>query len=470
MTKFGMSQVRGGNDFESLWYLMLMCGTDFLAEHPGGAGIILKYGGRNATEPYDEIHEPELVVKTLSTEHCMGNIDGSSIASEDTSDQPAHSTSKLDGHQPPPLNTMVAVSDFETVAKTHLTPAGWAYYSSGTDDELSISDTRRIFRKMTLRPRVLRAVEPISLNTTILGYNSSMPIYISPTGQGRYAHKDAESIISSTAGKEGLIYCMPTGSPHEAIFNARQTSDQPLFFQLYANRDRKRTQELIRKVESMGASAIFLTVDTPVLSKRERDDRLKAADGDDTLSASAGGLAKVTSQGMLNPLLTWEDAKWLRGITRLPIVLKGIQSVEDAVLAYTHGLDGIVLSHHGGRSQDTAQAPILTLLEIRRFAPHLISAARERKFELLLDGGVRRGTDVIKALALGATAVGIGRPILYSMCGGYGEKGLRRLFQILRSEIETNMALAGTNDIGGLEAELVNSSRAEKEVTGRVKL
>lgn len=370
----------------------------------------------------------------------------------------------------PSLNNIVSVADFEKVAERYLSPASWAYYSSGADDELCIDDARRLFGKIAVRPRILRAVEPVSTATNILGYPSSLPIYISSTGIGKYAHPDAEKIISFVTGQEGLPYLMPTGSPHEDIFKARSRPDQKIFLQLYANRDKKKATDLIHKAERLGAAAVFMTVDTPVLSKRERDDRVQAAAGVDTISPTGGGVAKVSSMGLLNPLLTWDDLKWLRQTTKLPVVLKGIQTVEDAVLAHAHGASGIVLSNHGGRSLDTAQSPILTLLEIRRYAPHLLEKPIRDKFQVFLDGGFRRGTDVIKAIALGASAVGVGRPVLYSMCADYGKEGLKRLIQILRTEVTTNMALAGAKSVEELVPELVNTERAEREVSRRVKL
>lgn len=422
----------------------------------------MKCAGQDATASYDEVHDEGLVTETLPPAKCLGSVDPTTV--------PRRTEAVTEKSQPkfPPLVSMVSVADFEKVAESYLSPAGLAYYASGADDELSIADSRRLFRKIALRPRVMRHVEPVSTKTKILGLGSSLPIYISPTGLGKYAYNNAESAIASAAGQEGIIYCMPTSATHEAVFNARSSPDQPLFFQLYSNRDRERAKAMIKKVEALGAAAIFVTVDSPVLGKRERDDRLRAAAGDDTLLV--GGLAKTSSMGMLNPLLSWEDLVWMRETTSLPLVLKGVQTVEDAVLAHQYGADGIVLSNHGGRSQDTAQAPILTLLEIRRHAPALLESPARDKFQVFVDGGFRRGTDVIKALALGASAVGIGRPVLYSMCAGYGEKGLRRMISILRVEIETNMALAGARAVEELVPEMVNSERAEKEVARRVKL
>lgn len=177
------------------------------------------------------------------------------------------------------------------------------------------------------------------------------------------------------------------------------------------------------------------------------------------------GVAKANT-GFINADLDWDMVEWLRSITKLPLVIKGIQSVEDAVMAFEHGIDGIVLSNHGGRSQDTAQPPLLTLLELNHYAPHILG----KHMQVFVDGGIRRGTDIIKALALGATAVGIGRPVLYSMSGGYGEHGVRRMIQILRNELQTNMAFIGARNVGEIERGMVNTRRLERLMTGSVKL
>lgn len=452
--------------------------TEFIDEHPGGAHAVLQCAGKDGTDLYDQVHDTGLIKDTLSLDLCRGVVrDPSALEIAGSpklqpANQPELEPSELEPSElePPMLNSIVSVQDFAKMAKKYLSEAGWAYYASAADDELCVEDAKRVFRRIMTRPRILRRVEPVCTRTNILGYESSLPLYFSPTGQGRYACKDAEAIISRVAGEEGLHYCMPTGSSHELIFQARVSPTQPLFFQLYTGRDKERTKDLLRKVERLGAAAIFLTVDSPVLGKRERDDRVRAAAGEDTISATSGGLAKTSSLGLLNPLLCWEDLKWIRETTKLPLVLKGVQTVEDAVLAHAHGVDGIVLSNHGGRSQDTAQPPILTLLEIRRHAPYLLSPPIRKDFQVLLDGSIRRGTDIIKAIALGATAVGIGRPVLYSMCGGYGQQGLQRLCQILRSEISTNMALAGAACVDDLVPEMINSQRAEHEMSRRIKL
>jgi L-lactate dehydrogenase (cytochrome) len=329
----------------------------FLDDHPGGAQIILKSAGQDATAEYENVHSPDLIAETLPSTAFRGTVDASTI--------PTSKTAEGDKRQQrpktrfPPLRSMFSVNDFEVVAKRYLSPTGWAYYSSAADDEYSKQEAARTFRKLTLRARVLRDIGSVDARTTILGKSTSLPVYVSPSGLAKYAHPDAECAFARGAGKEGIIQVIPT-SPSmsiESIIGARVSKDQPVFFQLYLNRDPQKAEALIRRVERLGVSAIWLTVDSPVLGNREQDDRLKARmDEDDQVVVAEEvkpGVAKVASSGLLNPHLTWDHLAWIRQRTKLPLVLKGIQSVEDAVLAYDHGVEGIVLSNHGGRSQDT---------------------------------------------------------------------------------------------------------------------
>ncbi|OAP58658.1 hypothetical protein AYL99_07748 [Fonsecaea erecta] len=474
MKKLKSSEVAQHNDRHSCWVVLygkVYDITDFLDGHPGGSQVLLRSAGQDATAEYESVHSPDLVEETLPSTSFRGFVDSDTIPKTQSASNRRPQQQKPQARFPP-LRTMISVNDFEAVAKQYLSPAGWAYYSSGADDERSRYEAARAFRKLTLRPRVLRNVDQVDTRTTILGKNTSLPIYVSPSGLGRYAHPDAECAFASGAGKEGLIQVIPTSPsmPIEKIINARISKDQPVFFQLYFNRDYQKAEALIRRVENLGVSAIWLTVDSPVLGKRERDDRLKAQISDEDeyvmLEEQKPGVAKLAAGGLLNPRLTWDDIAWIRQVTRLPVVLKGIQSVEDAVLAYENGVEGIVLSNHGGRSQDTAQAPMVTLLEIRRYAPHLLNG----RMEVFLDGEIRRGTDILKALALGVRAVGLGRPFLFSLTGGYGEAGFRRMVQILREELEGNMALAGATRISELVPEMVNTQRLSKEVIGTIKL
>ncbi|KAJ4545712.1 hypothetical protein HRR78_005986 [Exophiala dermatitidis] len=454
VTKIPGPEVAKHNTRQSCWIAVhgrVYDVTDFLDQHPGGANIILRCAGQDATEEYESVHSPELIAETLPPTAFQGVVDAETIPK--SASQSRTTSKNKSKNDVPPLSSMISVNDFEAVAEKTLTPNGWAYYASGADDEISKTEAARAFRKLTLRPRVLRKVDTVDTRTTILGQSCSMPIYVSPSGLAKYAHPDAECNFASGAGKEGIIQVIPTNPSMsiEKIIAARVSKKQPVFFQLYLNRDSEKAEALIRRVEALGVSAIWLTVDSPVLGKRERDDRLKAqeiiSDQDQVavLKEQQAGVAKVSSAGLLNPTLCWDHIAWIRRVTKLPLVLKGIQSVEDAVLAYEHGVEGIVLSNHGGRSQDT-------------------------KMEIFVDGGIRRGTDVLKALALGARAVGLGRPFLYSLTGGYGEAGFRRMVQILREELEGNMALAGASQIREIKAEMVNAKRLEKEVIGSVKL
>ncbi|KAJ4509086.1 hypothetical protein HRR75_006055 [Exophiala dermatitidis] len=458
VTKIPGPEVAKHNTRQSCWiavhgrvYDVTESPADFLDQHPGGANIILRCAGQDATEEYESVHSPELIAETLPPTAFQGVVDAETIPK--SASQSRTTSKNKSKNDVPPLSSMISVNDFEAVAEKTLTPNGWAYYASGADDEISKTEAARAFRKLTLRPRVLRKVDTVDTRTTILGQSCSMPIYVSPSGLAKYAHPDAECNFASGAGKEGIIQVIPTNPSMsiEKIIAARVSKKQPVFFQLYLNRDSEKAEALIRRVEALGVSAIWLTVDSPVLGKRERDDRLKAqeiiSDQDQVavLKEQQAGVAKVSSAGLLNPTLCWDHIAWIRRVTKLPLVLKGIQSVEDAVLAYEHGVEGIVLSNHGGRSQDT-------------------------KMEIFVDGGIRRGTDVLKALALGARAVGLGRPFLYSLTGGYGEAGFRRMVQILREELEGNMALAGASQIREIKAEMVNAKRLEKEVIGSVKL
>ncbi|KLU90228.1 cytochrome b2 [Magnaporthiopsis poae ATCC 64411] len=461
------------NTKESCWvviYDKVWDVTDFLNTHPGGAQIILKHAGSDLTLLYDGAHDKTLVERTLPPDCLIGKCD-QEMAVKIANRPPSELDLNLDIRLPyPPLNAILNVQDFEQAANSYLSPEALAYYSSGAEDEVSLREAQSIFSRITFRPRVLRDVSRIDTTRKMLGRPSSLPIYISPTGQSRYAHMKGDVCITRACGSEGILWCMPTTANHEEVFAWRVDPQQPLALQLYTGQDYDKTRALLRKAEALGVCAIFLTVDSPVIGRRERDDRAKVAKwGEDAMLSQ--GIAKAGSTHLLNPRLTWADLAWIREATSLPLVLKGIQTVEDAVEAYNHGVDGIVLSNHGGRSLDTAQSPLMVLLEIRRHAAHLVTDPEIRKkFEIFIDGGFRRGTDVIKALALGASAVGIGRPALYALTCSYGQQGVTRLINMLRNEIETSMALLGATNLDELVPQMVNVERLEGEVQPKSKM
>jgi L-lactate dehydrogenase (cytochrome) len=437
--------------------------TAFMNEHPGGASLILSNSGKDATSAYEDFHSAELVEKILGSDARRGLLRPETVAEQAQRDELQKQKASSKAKQPS-LRAMVSLADFEKMASSHMSPTAWAYVISGADDEISCLENARAYSKVFLRPRVLRDVRTVDCSTTILGQKSSLPFYTSPVGLGKMVHPDGESAIASAVGKEGIIQVVNTVSsmPIEQIMESRVNEEQPVFWQLYADRDLDKSVAFVRRVERAGVKAIWLTVDSPVVGKRERDERATASGaGTETMeeivdSDRTTGLA-ATNTGFINAGIDWSIVDWLRRITTLPIVIKGIQCHEDAAIAFEHKVNGIVLSNHGGRSQDTAQPPLLTLLEINRFAPHILG----KHMEVFVDGGVRRGTDIIKALALGATAVGIGRPTLFSMAGGFGSYGVRRMIQILRKELQINMAMIGARSIGELDASMLNVRQLE---------
>ncbi|KAG9840846.1 L-lactate dehydrogenase, partial [Aureobasidium melanogenum] len=443
--------------------------TDFLEQHPGGANLILKLAGKDASDEYELFHNPELVRDTLGSSARKGTINISTIPKMDRKPEPESEVKNS-----PPLSSMISVNDFEKVAEKTMTPTALAYVSSGADDEISMKENAKTYRKIFLRGRILRKVGRVDCSTTILGHPSALPIYTSPVGLAKLVHPSGECAIAAAVGKEGCIQVVNTVSsiPIENIMDARVSKNQIIFWQLYADKDLEKSKAFIKRVGRAGVAAIWLTVDSPVVGNRERDERSKSVVDqieeklDEVVETTQSvGIARANT-GFINADLDWDMIDWLRKTTKLPIVIKGIQSVEDAVAAFNHKVDGIVLSNHGGRSQDTAQPPLLTLLEIDRYAPQILG----KHMQIFVDGGIRRGTDIIKALALGATAVGIGRPVLYSMSGGYGEYGIRRMIQILRNELQTNMAFVGASNVGEIERNMINTRKLERMMVGSVKL
>lgn len=255
---------------------------------------------------------------------------------------------------------MLALADFERVAEEFMSPAAWAYVSSGADGEVSARQNAAAYRNVFLRGRVLRKVGQVDCSTSILGYKSSMPVYTSPVGLGKLVHPKGECAIAAADGKEGIIQVVNTVSsmPIESIMDSRVSDDQPVFWQLYADKDLRKSRAFLDRVVKAGVKAIWLTVDSPVPGNRMKDERSQIViDYEESFesvvgTASSAEIAKANT-GFINPDLDWSMVAWLRDATKLPIVVKGIQCVEDAVIAHSRGVDGIVLSYHGGRSQDT---------------------------------------------------------------------------------------------------------------------
>lgn len=395
--------------------------TDFLEAHPGGAKVILRNSGKDATTLYAPIHPKGTIENNLPPECHLGAVDPTTLPDiqEEESDEQRRVRSAR--KHIPPLGAMVSLEDFEKLATDILPNTAYAYYSSAGDDEDTLRENLNAWKKYWFRPRVLNDITKIDLSTTIMGIKSALPIFISPAAMARLGHPLGEINLTKGAAQTGIIQGISSNASCtlEEMCDARDAG-QPLIFQLYLNWDRKKSEEIVRKVEELKINGIMFTVDAPVPGKRERDLRAKGDFDDD--EGGTKGVAQAIS-GYQAADLSWKDVDWLKSITDLPLIIKGVQSVEDAKLAAESGVKGIVLSNHGGRQLNFAPASIDVLREIREEAPEVFE-----KIEVYVDGGVRRGTDVLKALCLGAKAVGLGRPFLYAQ-SAYGEQGVVRAVQ-----------------------------------------
>lgn len=354
----------------------------------------------------------------------------------------------------PHVSLCVQTPDFETAAKAVLPHKSYIYASGSANTGLSLKGNLDDWGRITFRPRVMRNVGDVDTRRAIFGHNSPYPFYVSPMGTIGAIHEDAEPAMVRGAVRKGAHMVVSTASTKssEQIMQsyvdeqARLKNGSPtqLFYQYYMPVDRQKAIELMHLVKKAGFKGLWITVDTPVLGKRTADRYLQAeealavglveepaaewetdsspekdnAAGSDNAFAPAMGGRVV--RGQLSPHTTWEDLEWIRKEWEGPIVLKGIQTADDAKLALDYGCDGILLSNHGGRQMHTAPSALMTLLEIRTYCPEVIG-----KLEIFLDGGLRDGNDVLKALCLGATAVGVGRPFLYALAA-YGTKGIER--------------------------------------------
>jgi isopentenyl diphosphate isomerase/L-lactate dehydrogenase-like FMN-dependent dehydrogenase len=347
--------------------------------------------------------------------------------------------------------TLVNVFDYEELAHEKLSQPAFDYIAGGADDEVTLRRNREAFERVHLRQRALVDVSSVDLSTTILGQHVEMPVLLAPVALQRLAHPEGEPASARAAAKAGTIMTLSTMA--SATIEEVAAADGPKWFQLYVHPDRNVAKRLVQRAEAAGYKAICVTVDVPRLGRRERDLRNQLEFPADVshrnyigevevppVSVEAGESALAAAADVLiDPSLTWEVIEWLRSITSLPLVLKGIMTAEDARLAVGHGVDGIVVSNHGGRQLDGVSATIEAL-------PEVVEAVSGR-CDVLFDSGIRRGTDVLKALALGANAVLIGRAFMWGLAVD-GEKGVTQVLSMLRNELDLAMALCGCRSVG----------------------
>ena len=316
------------------------------------------------------------------------------------------------------------------------------------------------FHKIWFRPRILVDVENVDTSTTMLGTNVSIPFYVTATALGKLGHAEGEVVLTKAAHKHNVVQMIPTlaSCSFDEIVDAKQ-GDQVQWLQLYVNKDRSITKRIVEHAEARGCKGLFITVDAPQLGRREKDMRSKFADAGSSVQASSGedvdrsqGAARAISS-FIDPALSWKDIPWFKSITKMPIILKGVQRVEDVLRAVEAGVDGVVLSNHGGRQLDFARSGIEVLAEVM---PALRNRGWENKIEIFIDGGIRRATDIIKALCLGAKGVGIGRPFLFAM-SSYGLPGVDKGMQLLKDEMEMNMRLIGASKVEDLNPSMIDT-------------
>jgi 4-hydroxymandelate oxidase len=352
----------------------------------------------------------------------------------------------------------VNLFDYERLAKEHMTAMAFGYYAGGAKDEITLEANHKAFNEIFLRYRVLRGVGTRDTATTVLGHKVAMPVLVAPCAFNGLAHPLGELATARGAKAAGTVYVMSTMS-NTSMEDVANDSDGARWFQLYIYKDRGVTKSLVERAKAAGYTALVLTVDAPMLGHREADvrnhfhlpDGLVAANLDDPKLgkvphvAGASGIAEYFA-GLLDDDLTWRDVEWLRSLTSLPVLVKGIDRGDDAKNAVDAGAAAIICSNHGGRQLDTARPSIWAL-------PEVIEAV-DGSVEVLVDGGIRRGTDVLKALAFGARAVLLGRPILWGLAVD-GEAGVRRVLELLHAEFDQTMGLCGCRNTGEITRDLI---------------
>jgi isopentenyl diphosphate isomerase/L-lactate dehydrogenase-like FMN-dependent dehydrogenase len=327
-----------------------------------------------------------------------------------------------------------------------LDPGAFDYVVGGANDEWTLRENRAAFERWILRPRMLVDISHVTTATTVLGIKSSMPLFVAPTAFQRTVHPDGELAMARGAAAVGVPMCLSTFATATIEEVAEAAPDAPRLFQLYWSSDRGFVRDVVERAEAAGFGAVVLTVDLPRLGRRERDLRTRFEVPEElpvptflALAEAARAVSPEDISWAVDDKLTWRDLEWLRSVSSLPLVVKGILTAEDALLAAEAGAEGVVVSNHGGRQLDGVAASLDAL-------PEVVEAVGERTV-VLMDSGIRRGTDVVKALALGAQAVLAGRAPLWGLAVG-GAGGVQHVLELLRDEIELALALCGCTSPG----------------------
>ena len=370
---------------------------------------------------------------------------------------------KVSGSAPPlpPLQQVppqiAAVCEYEEFARAHMSPEAWAYFSGGVADELTLRENIDAFRHLQLSNRLLADMQGGHTEVSLFGHIYDYPVMLAPVAFQKLVHPQGElaTVTAASAMRAGMILSTQSSCLLEDVSSNAQT---PLWFQLYIQPDRGFTRELVQRAEQSGYRALVVTVDAPVNGPRNREQRAKfhlsagvsavnlhGMQGAQAAVARAGA-SPVFQSGYLADVPTWKDVEWLRSLTSLPVLLKGVMTPADALTAVHLGVEGIIVSNHGGRTLDTQPATITALPGI--------AGVLEGRVPLLLDGGIRRGTDVLKAIALGANAVLIGRPYIYGLAVA-GAIGVTHVLHLLRTELEMAMVLTGCRTLKDISTSVI---------------
>src|SRR5215469_3304609 len=332
------------------------------------------------------------------------------------------------------LDGLLSLFDFEAEAQKHISHGAWARISGAAADELTLRWNHEAYEHIRLKPRILVDVSKLDTRVTLFGQEFPFPILLAPTGGQRLIHPEGELAAVRGAAAAQATYVI-SSSASLRVEDIAKTATAPVWFQLYVQRDRGFTRDLVQGAEGSGCRALCVTVDSPTFGARNREERAKR-------ELPERELPNLKGKDYLDPSLSWKDIDWLRSFARTPVLLKGVLNPDDAATAVKAGVAGIIVSNHGARNLDTAPATIDAL-------PLVVEKVAGR-VPVLVDGGIRRGTDIIKAFALGATAVQIGRPYLWGL-GVAGAEGVSRVVAILRKEFELAMALTGRPTIQSID-------------------
>lgn len=351
--------------------------------------------------------------------------------------------------------------DLEPLAKETLPGPIFDFIAGGAEDEITLRANRAAFEAITFRPRVLVDVSSVDPSTTVLGQALPFPVMLAPVAMHKLAHPHGEAATARAAKSAGTVMILSTMSS-VSIEDVAAAADGPKWFQLYCYTEKGVTERLVKRAEAAGFRALCITVDVPRLGRRERDLRhvlefppdvipqnfVQEIDMSSIPLKSQGSVISAYAASLMDQALTWDTIGWLKSITSMPVIVKGILTPEDALLAADHGASAIVVSNHGGRQLDSSPATVAVL-------PEIVDAVGSR-LDVIVDGGVRRGTDVLKALALGARAVLIGRPYIWGLAVN-GEAGVAQVLSLLSIELEWAMALCGVTSVDQVTRRLVRA-------------